>query len=207
MNHASLLPAYPLTEYQLILSPDQALQDRIRKVRQFLSERAGTPASSRKAYVLLSRWMSWDMQEERILQRLRVIALEQYPFRVKLEGYSGFPYHTLIIPVTSREPVLGLIRKVRAHRRLLQSPDHDPFFTKDPYLALARGLSPETYEAAVQALGNRNFAGSFIADGMLLLKRRAGSAGSFQIVCRLAFEYLPVTPSQGELFGMTATSR
>jgi 2'-5' RNA ligase len=194
-----LIPVYPATEYMLVLSPDEHLQDRIARVRQAVAEKTGTRASTRKAHILLARWQGWDMQEERLMQRLHVLSMEQYPFQVQLEGFSGFPSHTWYIPVATREPILRLVAAVRKNKRLMQSADTDPYFIHEPHLPLTRGLTPGQYEQVMQHFGSRHFHASFVADNMLLLKRRAGGQ-AYQILSRYAFEHLPVTARQASLF-------
>ena len=227
-----LMPLYASSEYMLVLSPDEHLQERIGRVRQALAEKAGVsgatkasagssarnalfpgssarsavpvPSSSartatRKSHILLARWDAWDMQEERILQRLHILSMEQYPFKVHLEDFGGFPSHTIYIPVTSREPILRLVGQLRQHKRLMQSAAGNPYFISEPYLPLARGLSSGQYEQAMQFLGHKHFQGNFIASAMLLLKKRAGSSG-YQILKRFEFEHLAVTARQTSLF-------
>jgi hypothetical protein len=77
--------------------------------------------------------------------------------------------------------------------------DNKPHFINDPHLAVARRLLHWQYEKGWLDYSHRHFTGRFIADGMLLLKRRVGSK-SYQIVQRFEFMNLPVATRQGELF-------
>jgi hypothetical protein len=198
---------YPSTEYMLVLSPDEHLQERIGKIRQAVAEKTGISSSIplsaatsyRKSNILIGRWEAWDMQEEKIVQRLHVLSMEQYPFKVQLEDFKGFPSHTLYIPVPSREPILRLVARVRGLKRLMRSGGPDPYFISEPQLPLVRGLTPGQYERAMELFGPRHFHAGFVADAMLLLKRKTGSR-AYQILRRFAFEHLPVTATQGTLF-------
>jgi hypothetical protein len=58
---------------------------------------------------------------------------------------------------------------------------------------------PWQYEQGWLDYSHRHFTGRFIADGMLLLKRRVGTK-AYQIVQRFEFMNLPVTTKQGDLF-------
>jgi hypothetical protein len=92
--------------------------------------------------------------------------------------------------------------------------DHKPHFIDDPYITIARKLLPFQYEKGWLEYSHKSFTGRFVADGMLLLKRREGSfndgvssggwearnTGAWQIVERLSFQNLPVATRQGELF-------
>lgn len=194
-----LMPLYASSEYMLVLSPEEHLQERIAKIRLVVEEKASARIPARKSHILLAKWNAWDMQEEKILQRLHVLSMEQYPFKVHLEGFAGFPSHTLYIPVTSREPILRLVTRLKQHKRLMQSGSGNPYFISDPHLPIARGLTGTQYEQAMQFLGSRNFRGNFIASAMLLLKRRAGGS-AFQVLKRFEFEHMPVTARQANLF-------
>ena len=75
-----------------------------------------------------------------------------------------------------------------------------PHFLDEPHFAIARKLVPWQYERAWLEYSQRHFTGRFIADAMLLLKRREGDK-AYQIAQRFEFMNLPVTTKQGELFG------
>jgi hypothetical protein len=77
--------------------------------------------------------------------------------------------------------------------------ENKPHFINDPYIAVARRLLPWQYEQGWLDYSHRHFTGRFIADSMLLLKRRVGNK-SYQIVQRFQFMNLPVATRQGELF-------
>jgi 2'-5' RNA ligase len=139
------------------------------------------------------------MMEEKIINRLKVAAMGTPPFKVVMKDYGSFPSHTIFINVTTRLPIQQLIKEVRQAQRLMKSPDHDPFFISDPYIAIARKLTPAQYETSWREYAHRSFTGSFIADAMLLLKRREGQRGH-QILERFEFMNLPVVTKQGELF-------
>jgi 2'-5' RNA ligase len=197
MKHTSI-PPFPQAEYLLVLSPDEHLQERIGRLRQSVGEKTGIRISG-KAHITLARWQAWDMMEERLLQHLHVLAMEQYPFRVQLEDFKGFPSHTLYLQVPTREPILRLVAGIKKNKRLMRSGDSNPYFISEPHLSLARGLTPGQYEQAMQVFGPRHFNGAFVADAMLLLKRRAGGQ-AYQILARFAFEHLAVTARQATLF-------
>ncbi len=81
----------------------------------------------------------------------------------------------------------------------MKSPESDPFFPDEPYIPVSRKLTPAQYDKAWLEYSHKSFTGSFIADGMLLLKRRVGDK-AYQIMQRFEFMNLPVTTKQGVLF-------
>jgi hypothetical protein len=70
---------------------------------------------------------------------------------------------------------------------------------EEPHIAIARKLLPWQYEKGWLEYQHRHFSGKFIADGMLLLKRKEGEK-KYQAIQRFEFENLPVNTRQGELF-------
>lgn len=205
-------------EYMLILNPHEELRGRIQQVKKDFCEAYQAPiVLSGKPHLTLVRFTQLEIMEERIIQRLRVIAMGYCPFKVELKDFGSFPSHTIFIQVTSKLPIRGLLTEIRDVQRLMKpDKDHKPHFVEEPYIPIARKLLPWQYEKGWQEYGNRSFTGRFIADGMLLLKRRGGdwnvgqSSGGrndwasrpWQISERFAFQNLPVTTRQGQLFSL-----
>jgi len=220
-------------EYQLILSPHEELANKIRQIRTTFNEAFQmTPALSGKPNLTLLRFTQLALMEERIVQRLRSIAMGFCPFKVELKDFGSLPTHSIFIQVTSKLPIRNLVKEVREAQRLMKlDKEHKPHFIDEPNLLIARNLLPWQYEKGWLEYSNKSFAGRFIADGMLLLRRRAANtsgtsgdnktaaphwlgyserplsgtrntvaAGPWQIVERFAFQNLPVTTRQGELF-------
>ena len=220
-------------EYQLILSPHEELANKIRQIRTAFNEAYQVaPALSGKPNLTLLRFTQLALMEERIVQRLRAIAMGFCPFKIELRDFGSLPTHSIFIQVTSKLPVRNLVKEVRDVQRLMKlDKEHKPHFIDEPNLLIARNLLPWQYEKAWLEYAGKSFTGRFVADGMLLLRRSAGSAtgmsgdlknatphwlgytdrpapgkrntaaaGPWQIVERFAFQNLPITTRQGELF-------
>jgi len=196
------MPGYRLNEYMLVLAPHEELRKKIQGVKKEFAEKFDAAKSVwGRPHVLLSRFTQYEMMEERIRSRLRIVAMGFHPTKIELRDFSSYPSHTIHIPVISREPVKELIQGIREAQRMLKpDSEHKPFFTDEPHIIIASKLQPWQYEAGWREYAHRHFTGRFIADSMLMLKRRAGDK-SWQIVENLAFQNLPVNTRQGELFG------
>ncbi len=98
-------------------------------------------------------------------------------------------------------PIHDLVTQVRTETQRLMKFDKDnkPHFMDTAHLAIARKLLPWQYEQGWLEYSNRHFTGKFIADAMLLIKRKMGEM-KYQIVERFEFQNLPVATKQGELF-------
>ena len=196
------MPGYRLNEYMLVLSPHEELRNKILGVKKEFAEKFKCQqANWGKPHLMLARFTQYEMMEERVVSRLRSIAMGFHPVKVELKDFGSYPSHSIIINVLSREPIKELIREIRESQRLFKiDNEHKPYFTDDPHILIAGKLSPWQYESGWLEYSHRHFTGRFIAGDMLLLKRRTGDK-AWQIVDRLTFQNLPVAIKQGELFG------
>ena len=186
-------------EYQLILNPHEELCNRIRQIRTTFHETYQSSVGGKPNLTIL-RFTQLTLMEERIVQRLRTIAMGYCPFKVELKDFGTLPTHSILIQLTSKLPIRGLVTEIKDLQRLMKpDKDHKPWFIEEPNLLIARNLLPWQYEKAWLEYSNKSFTGRFIADAMLLLRRRSGDK-AWQIVERFAFQNLPVNTRQGELF-------
>jgi 2'-5' RNA ligase len=201
----SLYEAYTsqlrMNEYLLVLSPHEELRNKIIQVKKDFHETyQSANALGGRPHVALVRFSQLEMLEERIVNRLKLVAMGQYPFKVELKDFGHFPSHTIFINVVTREPIVQLVKTLRESQRLLKADnDHKPYFMDEPMITIARKLLPWQYEKGSLEYAHRHFTGRFVADGMLLLKRRVGDR-AYQIAQRFEFMNLPVSTKQGELF-------
>jgi 2'-5' RNA ligase len=189
-------------EYQLILNPHEELADKVRQLRNAFSETytASVPQHG-KPNLTLVRFTQLALMEERIVTRLRTIAMGYPPFKIELKDFGSLPTHSIFINVTSKLPIRALVKEIKDVQRLMKlDKEHKPHFIDEPNVLIARNLLPQQYEKAWLEYSHKQFTGRFIADSMLLLRRRAGDK-NWQIGERFAFQNLPVTTRQGELFG------
>ena len=140
--------------------------------------------------------------EERLLNRLRVVAMAHHPFKVELKDFGSFPSHTIFITATSKIAVQGLVKTIRheAQRLMKLNDENKPHFILEPHITIARKLKPWQYEKGWLEYSSKHFTARFIADSMLLLRREAGEK-KYQPVKRFEFQNLPVSTRQGLLFG------
>mgnify|MGYP000959904928 FL=1 len=197
------IPGYRVYEYLLVLSPHEELWNRIMKVKEdFSTKYKSDHARWSKPYITLVNFSQYAMTEERIVNRLRTVAMGYPAFKVELKDFGSFPSHTIYINVTSKLPVQNLVKEIRTDgQRLMKlNDDNKPHFIMEPHLTIARKLKPWQYEKGWLEYSNKHFTGRFIADGMTLLRRPEGEI-KYQAVQRFEFQNLPVTTKQGELFG------
>lgn len=196
------IPGYRVYEYLLVLSPHQELWNRILKVKEAFAEKYKSDhAKWGKPHITLANFLQYEMMEERLINRLKMVAMGYHPIKVELRDYGSFPSHTIYINVVSKIPVQALVKEIRseAQRLMKLNDDNKPHFILEPHLTIARKLEPWQYEKGWLEYSHKHFTGRFIADAMLLLKRPVGSV-QYQIAQRFEFQNLPVTTKQGMLF-------
>lgn len=193
------MPGYRYHEYLLVLNPHEDLRNKIMNIKKDFQEVYRTPTQGGKPHITLAKFVVWGIMEEKIVNRLKIAAMGTPPFKVSLKNYGSFPCHTIFLNTTTSIPIQYLMKELRTARPLMKSQDSEPFFITEPHLTIGRNLSPLQYEKAWHEYARRSFTGSFIADGMLLLKRPYGEK-FYQIVQRMEFSNSPVTAQQGSLF-------
>ena len=193
------MPGHRQVEYTIILNPSESLREKIIKVRNDIHSKYHTIPLSGKPNIKLAKFLCYEMMEEKLIDHLKMVAMGMPAFKATLKDYGSFPSHTLFINVTAKIPLQMLMKDLRTARRLIKSSDPEPYFTNEFYIPIAIKLSEDQYEKVFEEYRHRQFTGSFIADSMLLLKRRAGDK-NYQIAELLEFMNLPVSVKQGELF-------
>ena len=196
------IPGYRVYEYLLVLNPHEELRNKIMQVKKdFYEKYEASTAIGGKPHVPLVNFVQYGLMEDRIINRLRMVAMGSTPFKVELKDFGSFPSHTIYINVATKVAVQDLVKTIRheTQRLMKLNDDNKPHFILEPHLTIARKLKPWQYEKGWLEYSNKNFTGRFIADGMLVIKRRVGDK-AYQIVQRFEFMNLPVTTKQGELF-------
>ncbi|MBK7291738.1 MAG: 2'-5' RNA ligase family protein [Chitinophagaceae bacterium] len=201
------MPGYRLYEYLLVLSSHEELWNRIMKTKEEFSDKYKSDhAKWGKPHITLVNFMQYEMMEERIVNRLRMVAMGSPAFKVELKDFGSFPSHTIYINVTSKLPVQNLVKQIRTESQKLMkiNDDNKPHFIMEPHLTIARKLKPWQYEKGWLEYSNKHFTGRFIADSMTLLKRQVvidEVKKKYVVREKFVFQNLPVATKQGELFG------
>jgi 2'-5' RNA ligase len=203
-----IIPGYNYNEYLLVLKPHEDLCNKISQVKKDFYEKYKTPVSFGNSHLTLANFIQFDMREEKLVNRLNTIAMNYPPFKIELRDFGSLPTHTIFINIESKQQVQNLVKELRPAQQLMTlNKETKPHFITDPNFTVARKLLPWQFEKSWADYSHRHFSGGFIADGMLLLKRKLTSvsegnhsAGKYQVVRRFEFMNLPVATRQGELF-------
>ena len=195
------IPGYNYNEYLLILNPHEELRNKIMHVKkEFYEKYDASTALWGKPHITLADFLQFEMMEERIVSRLKTIAMGYTPFKVELKNFGSYPSHTIFINIESKQQVQNLVKELKQAQQLLKlNKENKPHFLDNPSITVAGKLLPWQYEKGWLEYSHKHFTGRFIADGFLLIKRRVGEK-AYQIVQRFEFMNLPVSTKQGELF-------
>ena len=196
-----LLSSYATAEYLLIMQPHEALCDEIMGVKEYFAEKYDCPAAATgKPGITLVRFQQFEMIEQKVLHRLQLIAAANHSFAVELHDFGSFPTHSVYINVTTKTQIVELVRALRPMQQLLKiDKDRKPHFITEPYITLARKLLPWQYEKGWLELSHTHFSGRFIADHLVLLRKREGEKW-FSTVKKFGLLNKKVTIDQGTLF-------
>jgi 2'-5' RNA ligase len=195
-------PGGKVYEYSLVLNPNESLREKIMKVKKYFFDKYKNPSAIySKPHITLATFAQYELMQERIINKLKAVSMAFPPVKIELKDYESFPTHSIFINVVSKVPVQRLVKNIRseAQRLMKLNDDNKPHFIMEPYITIARKLEPWQYEKGWLEFSHLHFTGRFIADGMLLLRRRAGEM-KYEILQRFEFQNLPVNTRQGELF-------
>lgn len=194
------MPGHRKLEFLIIVNPHESLQEKIMTIKQGIhTDFATMIAVHGKPNIRLAKFFTWEMMEEKLINHLKKLAMAMPPVKISLKDYGSFPSHTLFINVTSKLPLQMVVKELRSARSLMKFPYREPHFINEFYIPIAVKLTPAQYEKMWLQFSHRQFTGGFIADSMLLLKKREGEK-NYEIASRLKFMNLPVSVKQGELF-------
>lgn len=194
------LPGYRTNEYLLVIQPHEDLWNRIMQVKKDFAEKFEAPSAAwGKPHITLAKFSQLQMMEERILYRLRMIAMAMPAFKVELKNFGSYPSHTIYIDVATKVAIQMLIKYLKAAQPLMKSKAVKPHFMDNFFVTVGRKLLPWQYEKAWLEYSHRHFTGRFIAKQMLLL-RKAEGATSYHPVQSFEFMNMPVVTTQGALF-------
>lgn len=201
INSIKTLPGYLYNEYLLVLKPNTALQEKILEIKNQFSKTYKIPgAVHSRPHITLVNFIQFEMAEERLLTRLKILAMGYHPVTVRLRDYGSFPTHTVFINVESKQQVENLVKALRPASQLMTlNKDNKPHFINAPHLTIARKLLPWQYEQSWNEYSQKDFTGHFIAENMLLLKKRAGEK-YYRAIQQFEFLSQPVNLTQGQLF-------
>ncbi len=197
----SFIPAYEMYEYRIIIQPHEDLCDKINAIKRSFAENYQLPVYRYvKPDITLVRFTQYEMPEERIMYRLQNIAISNASFAIELKDFGSFPTHSIFINVATKTNIVALVKEIKSIQKLMKLDDeHKPHFITEPFITIAAKLLPWQYEKAWQEYSNTNFTAMFMANEIVLIKRKQGEK-KYQTVKRFQFLNQKTTTQQTVLF-------
>lgn len=194
------LPGYRMCEYLLVLQPHEELIHKITEVKKEFANKFEAPSAEwGKPQITLVKFAQLRMMEERIIHRLRMMAMAMPAFKAELKNYGSYPTHTIYINLDTPVAIQMLVKNLKAAQPLLKTKEQKPHFMENFFIAIAKRLLPWQYEKSWLEFSRRHFTGRFIAKEMSLLRRMEGEKG-YKVIERFQFLNMPVVTTQGALF-------
>lgn len=192
---------YLVNEYTIVLQPHEELSNTIMQEKKEFAEKFECPeALYVKPRVTLVTFKQHALMEPHIIRQLKNITAALSSFKVELKGFGSFPSHTIYINITSKVQIIGIVKELRASQKLMKlDDDNKPYFLIEPHISIARKLLPWQYEKSWLEYEHRHFHGRFVADYVLLFKRREGTK-AWQTVNKFLFQNIKTEIKQGALF-------
>jgi 2'-5' RNA ligase len=200
MDRPFQLHGLHIYEYLLVIDIPGELRKRIEQCRSELTEKYQIiQPNTGRVNVSLVRFSAMKMVEERIIQRLQMIAMDEKQFLVDLQDYGSYPMHAIFIRIANQPRVLQLIKKIKKARSLMKAAGEDPHFLQDPNIVLAGRIENKKYVEAMKEYQHNKFNGRFLADSFILLKR-AKEEKKYSVVRKFEFQCTAVLNGQKSLF-------
>ena len=151
--------------------------------------------------LILVKFKQLHLYEERIINRLKIVGMGFHPLKIELKDFGSFPTHSIFINMTTKNDITQLVRKIKeqSQRLMKLEAENKPYFINESHVTIARKLKPWQYEQGWLEFSHHHFTGKFIADKMMLLRKKPGEY-QFSLVENFEFQNLPVEMKQGELF-------
>jgi len=106
----------------------------------------------------------------------------------------------------SKVQIMDIVKELKASQKLMKLDDENkPHFLTEPNISIARKLLPWQYEKSWLEYEHKHFHGRFIADHVLLLKRRENTK-MWKTANRFDFENIKTAVKQGALFAVPSAS-
>lgn len=198
---SEILSNYATAEYRLVIEPPEVLREELMHVKKYFANTYNcTETATGKPHIVLLRFQQFEMIEKRIVHRLQLLTEAQASFMTELEGFSSFPTHTICFNISTQTQINTLVKSLRTIQHLLKiDKERKPHFITEPHITLAAKLLPWQYEKGWLEMSNTHFSGKFMAEQLVLLRKREGEK-KYETVKRFVMKNEKAITVQGALF-------
>lgn len=202
LSTSSLQPVTaPVYNYQLIIRPNEKVRRRLDAARNKAREQM-LPLGNwhpGKNHIPVASFSQLASLESRLIGRLEMLAKSLPPFRLQVQHFGAILHHTIFFRITENAGFNQMVRLLHAEKAALTVFNQEPRIASMAKINLAYKLTAVDFENLWHTFKSKRFQVDFIADNMLLLRKRPGET-NWQILTALHFENLPIDIQQGQLF-------
>jgi 2'-5' RNA ligase len=198
----SASPTLPVYDYQLVIRPAEHVRKRLDHARKRIVQQMLPLGQwqSGKNHIPVASFSQYAKNEEKLTELLYNLARSLPPFLFQVQHYGAVLHHTLYFNLLPAQGFSQLIQMLNREKLSMKVINQEPRIATFPKINVAYKLNPSEFEHAWHALKNKKIHLRFIAENVLLLRKRPAET-KWQIIASLPFENLPVSVNQGQLFG------
>jgi len=159
-------------EYLLVGHPSPGMFALIKQEKKLFTERYNQAIAYKTSpHITIANFLSIEGIETTFNRLLQNICRLTTCFPVTLDGYSGFPSHTIYLRVKNQLPFQQLAKQLKPVADIMRSSGCPPFkIINKAHLTIARGLPEDVYAKAMADYSQKTFHESFMLDELILLR-------------------------------------
>ena len=161
-------------EYLLIANPSPEIFALIKREKEFFTQIYNHAITAKtEPHITVANFLAVEGMELTICRWFQNLFSQQSGFRVELDGFGGFPSHTIYLRIKNEMPFQQLANQLKPVADVFKNQGLPPFkLINNRHLTIARGLTEDVYTQAVGEYATKIFHESFMLDELLLLRRK-----------------------------------
>ncbi|TAD86689.1 MAG: hypothetical protein EAY75_07495 [Bacteroidetes bacterium] len=186
-------------EYLLVAKPDAAMGAAVRAERLHFDQRYGEGlAVKARPHIAVGSFLATEEMERTLIAWMQRICSTNLSFTVLVNNYSGYPAHSIYLRVQNQQPLLQLAKQLQQiDSYVAGNTGHAVRWNQAPHIMVAQRLTEEVYFNALVEYAHKEMTGTFVVDGLQLLRRTAPDAVAEKVaVFGLRPEVAPVFQHQ-----------
>ncbi len=160
-------------EYLLVINPSKSVGNEMRRIKKYFAEKYHyVKAEKTQPHITLAVFRTDESKEKYLTEAIEEVCRYSYPFEVKLSNYNFIPSHNIHVDVRNPSAIMDVVKGLRSLKEKSELLGTRYFFCQHPHITIAGGLQEETFLKAKKDFESRTYQNSFIADSVVLLRRK-----------------------------------
>lgn len=182
-----VVPASKEYQYLLAINPPPHIRHEAELLKKnFHRHFDHYQAVTSRPHIELCSFLMSGTKEAEVVKQVSAVTGRHAPFALSLKNFDSISSHTIYIEVLNADDLVNVIADLKKEFGL--SPKTSRFMHK-PHLAIAKGLDKEKFSRASAVFCEQEYAASFVAATMVLLKKEATQKfAKYEVVREFDFE-------------------